>query len=308
MRKLTLLPLAAIAATALIPASASAKVTRCDGTRGVELAKSKIVKIYKVKQGSKNRYYGCAKPRGPVIALTQTFTGNQVKMVAAKGAYAAFTRTISGSDTISVVDARTGKKKKGLFPPSSIEFDIDNQTPQIGAARINDKGALVVAYSGLGDGQSTDSQTYIYGFDADGAGYDQQFLDSGTSSKVPPKSIKLSGDVVTWTNSGKTRTAKLDQNGLSIVSGGGLLEGDVTTTPAGGIACHITKLTEVGSCVGAFAPSSKVTVTATGPANSTVTITGACTASHAPVPGEATSVATCEVTMSDEREVKVTFA
>ena len=126
-----------------------------------------------------------------------------MKLVAAKGAYGAFTRTISKQDTIAVVDARTGKKRHGLYPPDAIEFDIDPATPQIGAARINTEGELVVSYIGLGDGASTDSTIYIYAFDRN---YHEQLLDSGTSSKLDAKSIRLSGKDLSWTHDGTKRT------------------------------------------------------------------------------------------------------
>ena len=131
-----------------------------------------------------------------------------MKLVAAKGAYVAFTRTISGRDTIAVVDARTGKKRHGLYPPGDIEFDIDPATPQIAAARINTDGELVVAYVGLGDGSSTDSTIYIYAFDKR---YHEQLLDSGTSSKLIARSIRLSGRDVSWTHDGVKRTAKIGE-------------------------------------------------------------------------------------------------
>jgi len=291
--------------TALLPAAdAGAAAKRCNQTHGTELAHSAVVKIYRVKTGSSYRFFGCAKPRGPVVALTQPFRGSQVKMVAAKGAYAAFTRTISGRDTISVVDARTGKKRHGLYPPEDIEFDVDPSTTQIGAARVNSQGELVVSYIGLGDGASTDSTVYVYAFDKR---YNEQLLDSGTSSKLSAKSIKLGGEDVSWTNDGATRTAKIGEVPLSITSGGGPLAGDVTTSPEGAVACHIAMAGVTGNCVGSFAPSDHVTVTATGGPNATVTISGGCSAVHAPVAGQASSVATCDVEMSSAKSVKVTF-
>lgn len=295
----------AIAGAMLLSASAaSAATTRCNKTKGTELAHSKVVKVYKVKTGSSYRFYGCAKPRGPVVALTQPFKAGAVKLVAAKGAYVAFTRTISGRDTISVVDARTGKKRHGLYPPEEIEFDIDPSTPQIAAARVNTKGELVVAYIGLGDGAGTDSTVYVYAFDRN---YNEQLLDSGTSSKLIARSIKLSGADVSWTHDGATRTAKIGEVSLSVTSGGGPLAGDVTTSPEGGIACHVAAAGVTGNCVGSFDPNTTVTVTAKGPQNATVTISGGCSAVHAPVAGQASSVATCEVRLSSAKSVKVTL-
>lgn len=291
----------------LLPAAAAsaANPTRCNKTRGTELAHSAVVKVYKVKTGSSYRFYGCAKPRGPVVALTQPFKGKAVKLVAAKGAYVAFTRTIRGKDTIAVVDARTGKKRHGLYPPGDIEFDIDPNTTQIGAARVNAKGELVVSYIGLGDGSTTDSTVYIYAFDRN---YNEQLLDSGTSSKLKASSIKLKGDVVTWTHDGATRSAKIGEVSLSVTSGGGPLAGDVTTSPEGAIACHIAPTGLTGTCIGSFAPNAYVTVKATGAPNATVTISGGCSAVHAPVAGQASSVATCSVRLSSAKAVRVTFS
>ncbi len=290
----------------LMPAAdASAAAKRCNTTRGVELAHSAVVKVYKVKTGASYRYFGCARRSGPVVALTQPFRGNQVKLVAAKGAYVAFTRTISAKDTIAVVDARTGKKRHGLYPPDDIEFDIDARTPQIGAARVNTEGELVVSYVGLGDGSSTDSTIYIYAFDKR---YHEQLLDSGTSSALSARSIRLSGKDVSWTHGGAKRTAKIGEVSLSIASGGGPTAGDVTTSPEGAIACHVAGAVLTGTCIGSFAPNDYVTVTATGGPKATVTISGACSAVHAPVAGQATSVAKCSVTMSSAKAVKVTFS
>jgi hypothetical protein len=289
----------------LTAADAGAATTRCNKTHGTELAHSAVVKVYKVKAGSSYRFYGCAKPRGPVVALTQPFRGKDVKLVAAKGAYVAFTRTISGRDTIAVVDARTGKKRHGLYPPSEIEFDIDPNTRQIGAARVNAKGALVVSYIGLGEGSTTDSTVYIYAFDRN---YNEQLLDSGPSSKLSATSIKLSGDVVGWTHGGAARSAKIGAVSLSVTSGGGPLAGDVTTSPEGAIACHIAPTGLTGNCVGSFDPNASVTVTAKGAPNATVTISGGCSAVHAPVAGQASSVATCNVRLSSAKSVKVTFS
>lgn len=291
----------------LLPAgsAAAATIKRCDRTHGTELAHSSVVKVYKVKSGASYRFFGCARPRGPVVALTKPFKGRDVKLVAAKGAYAAFTRTISGRDTISVVDARTGKKRHGLYPPGDIEFDVDPRTPQIGAARVNTQGELVVSYIGLGDGASTDSTVYIYAFDK---GYHEQLLDSGTSSKLSATSIKLSGEQVSWTHGGATRSAKIGEVALSVTSGGGPTAGDVATSPEGGIACHVASSGLTGTCVGSFAPGDYVTVTATGAPTATVTIGGACSAVHAPKAGQATSVATCSVRMNSAKAVKVTFS
>jgi hypothetical protein len=295
----------AVLGAALLPAAdAGAATKRCNQTHGTDLAHSAVVKVYKVRTGSSYRFYGCAKPRGPVVALTKPFRGSQVKMVAAKGAYAAFTRTVSGRDTISVVDGRTGKKRHGLYPPDDIEFDVDPGTPQIGAARVNTQGELVVSYIGLGDGASTDSTVYVYAFDKN---LNEQLLDSGTSSKVIATSIRLSGEDVSWTNDGATRTAKIGEVPLSVTSGGGPLAGDVTTSPEGGIACHVAPAGLTGNCVGSFAPNAYVKVTATGAPNATVTISGGCSAVHAPVAGQASSVATCEVRMSSAKSVKVKF-
>jgi hypothetical protein len=297
--------LVVLAGAILLPATtAEAATKRCDKTHGTELAHSKVVKVYKVRAGTSYRFFGCAKPRGPVIALTQPFKGSAVKLVAAKGAYVAFTRTISGRDTIAVVDARTGKKRHGLYPPGEIEFDIDPSTPQIGAARVNTKGELVVSYIGLGDGSTTDSTVYIYAFDRN---YNEQLLDSGTSSKLKAKSIELSGEDVSWTHDGATRTAKIGEVPLSVTSGGGPLAGDVTTSPEGGIACHVAPAGLTGTCVGSFSPNDYVTVTATGAPNATVTISGGCSAVHAPVAGQASSVATCAVRLNSAKSVKVTF-
>ncbi len=258
-----------------------------------------------MRTGTSYRYFGCARPRGPVVALTQPFRGNQVRLVAAKGAYVAFTRTISGRDTIAVVDARTGKKRHGLYPPDDIEFDIDPTTRQIGAARVNTRGELVVSYIGLGDGSSTDSTVYIYAFDRN---YHEQLLDSGTSSKLSAGSIRLSGRDVRWTHDGVKRAAKIGEVSLSVTGGGGPGAGDVTTSPEGGIACHVALAGLTGTCIGSFAPNDYVTVTATGPKTATVAIAGGCSAVHAPVAGQASSVATCSVRMSSAKAVKVTFS
>jgi hypothetical protein len=298
---------AALASALLLPTgnASAATATRCDRTHGVELARSAVVKVYKVKTGKSYRFYGCARPRGPVIALTKPFRGNDVKIVAKQGAYVAFTRTISGRDTVAVVDARTGKKRHALYPPGGIEFDIDPSTPQIAAARVNDQGEIVVSYIGLGDGGSTNSTVYIYAFDRN---YREQLLDSGSSAKLSASSIRLKGQDVSWKRDGAQRTAKIGEVSLSITRGGGALAGDVATSPENGIACHIAPAGLTGSCVGSFSPGDQVTVTATGAAAATVTISGGCSAVHAPVAGQASSVATCTVEMSSAKTVKVSFS
>lgn len=300
---------AAAAALILLPAAGAdaANRTRCNTTHGVELAHSTIVKVYKVKTGTSYRYYGCAKPSGPVYPLTKSFKGTQVRLLAAKAAYVAFTRTISGDDTISVVDARTGRQQHGLYTPDDIEFDADPQTPQIGAVRLNDKGELAVAYLGLGAGNSTDSRTYIYAFDAS---YDSQLLDSGPTKDIPPKSLKLTGETISWTHTGVARSAKIGAFTLTVTSGSGpgAGAGDVTTTPDAGIACHLGAMTTAtGTCVGSFAPNTTVTLTAIGPATSTVTLSGGCSEVHAPQPGQTTSVVTCQIRMDRNQSVKVTI-
>jgi hypothetical protein len=285
-------------------ADAAAAPLRCNKTHGKELAHSTVVKVYKVKSGKNFRFYGCAKPRGPVIALTQKFSDKQVKLVASAGAYVAFTRTIQGSDTIAVVDARTGRKRHGLFPPEGIEFDVDPATPQIGTARVNLTGELVVAYVGLGEGGTTASTIHLYAFDS--AGH-EQLLDRGPSSTLLMKSVKLSGEDVSWSHDGVTRTAKIGSVPLSVTSGGGPGSGTVTTSPDVGIACRIAPASVTGSCVGSFEPGAGVTVTATAPSGTAVTITGACTATHVPVAGEPSSVAACFVSMDGAKSVKVSF-
>ena len=304
MKMRNCLLLAGLAVVVLHGADAAGAAKRCNQTRGSELAHSAVVKVYKVRVGSSYRFFGCAKPSGPIVALTQPFKGNAVKLVSAKGAYVAFTRTIRGQDTIATVDARTGRKRRGLFPPRDIEFDIDPRTPQIAAARVNASGELVVSYVGLGEGETRDSKIHIYAFDRT---YHQQLLDSGPSSKLIAKSIKLKGRDVSWTHDGMTRTARIGAVSLS-VGGGGATEGTVTTSPEGGIACHVSPLGLTGICVGSFEVSSSIQVVATGAATATVTISGACSAVHAPVAGQATSVATCMVFLDRSKSVKVTFS
>lgn len=297
--------IAGLAVVALGGPDASAAAKRCNRTHGKELAHSTIVKVYKVRVGSSYRFFGCARPSGPVVPLTQPFKGNAVKLVAAKGAYVAFTRTIRGRDTIATVDARTGRKRRGLYPPGEIEFDVDPRTPQIAAARVNSSGELVVSYVGLGAGDTRDSTIYVYAFDRT---YHQQLLDSGPSSKLIARSIKLRGRDVSWTHDGATRTARIGEVSLSVTSGGGLTEGTVTTVPEGGIACHVGPLGLAGTCVGSFEPNTPVQIVATGTASATVTIRGACSAVHAPVAGQATSVATCMVFPDRAKSVEVTFS
>ncbi len=296
---------ALIACVAVLPvADARAAPLRCDKTHGRELAHSSVVKVYKVKQGKAFRFYGCARPHGPVVALTQKFTGNQVKLVAAKAAYVAFTRTIRGSDTIAVVDARTGRKRHGLFPPGGIEFDIDRATPQIGLARINDKGELVVAYVGLGDGTSRDSTIHLYAFDQ--AGH-QQLLDRGPSSKLPMKSVRLSGEDVSWLHDGVTRTARVGSVPLSVTTGSGPASGTVTTEPDVGIACSIGPTGASGICIGSFDPQASVGVHAIAATNTRVTIRGACNATYVPVMTNLPAGASCIVNMGGPQSVEVTF-
>lgn len=292
------------AAVALLPAGAAQAAQRCNKTHGKELAHSSVVKVYKLTVGSSFRYYGCAKPRGPVTALTKPFKGRAVKLVAAKAAYVAFTRRIRTQDTVSVVDARTGRQQHGLYPPN-VEFDTDPATPQIGKVRLNDSGEVAVSYNGLGSGNSTGSTTYIYAFDQNG---NEQLLDSGPSSALPPSSIRLAGKAVSWIHDGATHTVKLGQVSLTVTAASGVVTaGDVTTSPEGGLACHVAQLGLSGTCIGFYPPNARVTVTATGAANTTASISGACAAVHAPVAGQATSVATCEVTMSQARTVSVRF-
>ncbi len=300
-----LLTFATAAAVLLSSGSAHAAGLRCNHTHGTELAHSTVVKVYKVKvKGTTSRYYGCARPRGLVTALTKPFKGGAVRLVAAKAAYVAFTRTLGGQQTISVVDARTGRQQHGLYPPD-IEFDTDPATPQIGKVRLNAQGELAVTYIGLGDGSTTDSTTYVYAFDRRG---DEQLLDSGPSRDLPPASVQLTGEAVSWTHSGTAHTVKIGEVALTVSAAGtNLTAGDVTTSPEGGLACHVSQQGLAGTCLGFFTPNTQVTVTATGPANSTVTISGACSAVHAPVAGQATSVATCQVSMTKARAVSVGF-
>jgi hypothetical protein len=303
MRRIVL-PLLAVAV--LVPtadAGASAPL-RCNKTHGTELAHNKVVKVYKVRSGKTYRFFGCARPTGPVVALTQKFTGNQVKLVASAGAYVAFTRRIRSSDTISVVDARTGRKRHGLYPPGGIEFDIDPATPQIGAARVNTRGELVVAYVGLGGGATTEPTIYFYAFDTRGF---QQLLDRGSSSAMPVRSLKLSGEDISWTHDGIARTAKIGSVPLSIVSGDGPGSGAVTTTPDVGIACRITSGGATGLCIGSFSPGEGATVTATAAPGTPVAIRGACNATHVPIVGEASSTAQCNVIMGGPQTATVTF-
>ena len=296
---------ALLACVAALPAaSARAAPLRCDKTHGRELAHSSVVKVYKVKQGKYFRFYGCARPRGPVVALTQRFKGNEVKLVASKAAFVAFTRTIRGSDTIAVVDARTGRKRHGLFPPGGIEFDIDPATPQIGLARINDKGELVVAYVGLGDGTTTDSTIHLYAFDQAG---DQQLLDRGPSSKLLMRSVRLNGEDVSWLHDGVMRTAKIGSVPLSVTAGHGTGTGTVTTHPDAGITCSIGPAGASGSCVGSFQPGMGVTVFASAAPGTRVTIRGACNATYVPIGDNLPASAACPVSMGGPQTVEVTF-
>ena len=126
-----------------------------------------------------------------------------------------------------------------------------------------------------GSRTSTSLTIYVYAFDKH---YNEQLLDSGTSSKLDARSIRLSGKDVSWTHDGAKRTAKIGAVSLSVTGGGGPAAGDVTTSPEGGIACHVATTGLTGVCVGSFAPNAYVTVTATGASNATVTISGGCSA------------------------------
>ena len=157
-----------------------------------------------------------------------------------------------------------------------------------------------MSYIGLGDGSSTDSTVYIYAFDRN---YHEQLLDSGTSSKLSAKSIKLSGKNVSWKHDGMQRTAKIGEVRA---------ERHVRRRPArpatsprrrrAASPATSRRPASTGTCIGSFAPDDQVTVTATGAASATVTISGGCSAVHAPVAGQASSVATCKVT--DEQRAR----
>ena len=308
MRRLLLVPLAGLVLLPTAGAHAAVLKLKCNKTHGVELAHSSIVKVYKVKvaKSSKFEYVGCAKPSGPVVTLTHPFTQNKVKMVAHLGAYVAFTRTIEDTDTISVVDARTGRQKQAIFAPDNIDFDVDPDTPEVAAVKLNLKGEAAVVYAGLASGGTTGSNNYVYAYDA--TGEDEQFLDYGSSSTLPASSLRLSGETVSWTHAGKKRSATIGEVSLAVTAGKGSSSGNVTTAPNGGIACHVALTALSGTCVASFAPSTEVTVTATGSATSTVTITGGCSAVHAPVAGQTSSVATCTVRLNSPKRVTVTFS
>lgn len=231
--------LAAGALLAAAPAAQAKGPLRCNQTRGTELAHSTVVKVYKVKSGGSYRFFGCAKPSGPVVALTQSFKGSAVKLVAAKGAYAASTRTIDGEDTIAVVDARTGKKRHRLYPPSP---SSSTWTPR---RRRSARPASTAAASSSSPTRSASTPSTT-----------TTTSSSSTAARArsSSRSIGLDGETISWTRDSVKRTATIGEVPLSVTSGGGPTAGDVTTSPESGIACHVAGMSLVGTCIGSFAP------------------------------------------------------
>ena len=308
MRRLLLVPLAGLVLLPTAGAHAAVLKLKCNKTHGVELAHSSIVKVYKVKvaKSSKFEYVGCAKPSGPVVTLTHPFTQNKVKMVAHLGAYVAFTRTIEDTDTISVVDARTGRQKQAIFAPDNIDFDVDPDTPEVAAVTLNLKGEAAVVYAGLASGGTTGSNNYVYAYDGSRRGRavprlrleldaarqlaeaqrGDGHLDArrqealGHDRRGQPRGHSRQGELVGQRHDGAQRRHRLPRR-------------------ADGAVWHVRRLVRA---------EHRSHGHATGSATSTVTITGGCSAVHAPVAGQTSSVATCTVRLNSPKRVTVTFS
>ena len=197
---------AAAALSSAVPAS-SAPAGGCYPAHARQLARSRSARVYEigpVRPGplAGARVYACYLRRGRPVALGATAERMRVGPVRLAGAEVAYGATSMGVDTgfaqVVVLNLATGARRSAAAatPPTRPE-----SFSSVTALVVTSAGSAAWIASRSGIGQTG---TYeVHRSDRAGA----VLLDSGPA--IAPSSLERRGSTVTWTNSGRVRSAPL---------------------------------------------------------------------------------------------------
>jgi len=210
---------AALAAVALaLPSAAAAKPSACQRLKGRDLAPARYVKLVERRQGDYEAdLVGCVLPRGQVRKIAANASGENgdgktsfssaytieqvigrivVVRVHAFDSYAGFI-------TLQVHDLRSGGgytiETKCI--PTFYTGPCENDHPYAAAFHVTAAGRTAAILTG---GLTT--ETVVRAFDTLGRG---RTLDGGPDADIPAGSLRLVGNLVSWTNAGVARSASL---------------------------------------------------------------------------------------------------
>lgn len=188
---------------------ARARRSRCQRLRGTDRAPARRVKLVaRRNEDDGTDLLGCVLPRGRVYSVASSAHGDtfgrsyRLRQVANA---IVLVSTSSGNQYESsqrtfVQDLRTGRAYT-IATTCSVLFESCEGNMSVAAAFVNSRGQAVAAVV-----PEAGNPLEIAGFPPSGR---RQQLDSGPSDQLPPSSLRLTGDVATWTHAGEPRSAQL---------------------------------------------------------------------------------------------------
>ena len=198
----------ALAAAAAPAAGAATKRSACERLKGRDLAPARYVKLVaRPNADDDTDLVGCTLPRGRVRKIASgadlytTVYSYSIRQIAGRHVLvgSTYSSQYAYSTSLSVHDLRSGRSYTIASDCTDITgYPCGNQT--VAAAAFVTLGGRAVA---VVHGGGTAS---VMAFAPTGA---SRVLDSATGSDIPPASLRLTGNLATWTNAGVARGADL---------------------------------------------------------------------------------------------------
>jgi hypothetical protein len=200
-------------AAALAPAAGAApKRSACERLKGHDLAPARYVKLVaRPNADDDTDLVGCTLPRGRVRTIASgadlytTVYSYSIRQIAGRHVLVATTYSsqYAYSTALSVHDLRSGRAYTIASECTDITGYPCGAQTVAPAAFVTLGGRAVAVVSGAGMASVGAS---VMAFAPTGA---SRVLDSAPGTDIPPASLRLTGNVATWTNAGVARSADL---------------------------------------------------------------------------------------------------
>jgi hypothetical protein len=200
----------ATCAAGALPAAAAARPSKCQRLQGRDLARARSVKLVERRNGDDGRdLVGCVLPRGPLRTIASsadfytTVESYSIEQVAGR---VVMVESVSSSQyayarSLTVHHLRTGRAYRVAGQCTMIggEDCTGGVAASAAAAFVSGQGRAVAVL--MRDGVAT-----VTAFNTLGT---PRTLDSGPAASLDPQSLRLDGDLASWTNAGAPRSASL---------------------------------------------------------------------------------------------------
>jgi hypothetical protein len=170
---------------------------RCRAAHSRTIAQDAVARVYKYGGG----LYGCSARTGIRTRLGSTPYTAQVRLVGSLAAYAVYIHGIDfGSATVVITRLTDGKR---LGSASAIDRAFVESFQSVTSLIVRRSGAVAWIAS-VGSIVNSEMSVEVHRLDRGGRSV---LLDRG--AKIDPKSLRLRGSTLTWTNAGVTRSSTL---------------------------------------------------------------------------------------------------